>query len=122
MITYKLNNEASLISNFAKQDKPFVSKRECRKPVKVELIKDNADREYIQSYGLLIVKHKERLEPYKIVKTKKNKLYYDYFEKNKDCVETQSFYDKNPKILRYWTRYRTVNKKPGTVKKDWKFY
>ena len=125
MTTYNKTLRGSLTSGFFNPNKPFESKRECRKPKPKEVILDNAEREYIESYGLLIVRHKERIEPFKLEKTKKNKLYYDYFEKHKNCIETQSFSDiKNPKILRYWTRYRTTKVKPGVkkIKEDWNFF
>jgi hypothetical protein len=124
MISYKFKENGSLASNFYQPQKPFKSMHACKKQKPAETIKDNAEREYIKSYGLLIVRHKERLEPFKIEKTTTNRLYYDYFEKHKDCKETSSFYDiKNPQILRYWTRYNSINKNQSfRNKKEWNFY
>jgi hypothetical protein len=119
MTTYNKNFRGSLTSNFFNPNKPFESKRECRNSKVKEPILDNADREYISSYGLLIVRHRERVEPYKLEKTKTNRLYYDYFEKHKDCAETKFYNDiKNPKILRYWKRYSSI----GQKKKEWNFF
>lgn len=97
--------------------KPFISVFNCKKKPQQEIKEKNLIK--IDSYGLMIRTHRENREKVKIEKEKPTRIYYDFFEKHRNCSETEYYWKDSlhPKILKHYSKEKKLNKRPFSNKK-----
>jgi hypothetical protein len=109
----KFNNRNALFSEFqSPKKKPLISIFDCKNKSQEEIKEKDVIK--IDSYGLFIRTHRENREKVKIQKEKPKRVYYDFFEKHKNCSETEYYWKDllHPKILKHYSKEKKSIKRP----------
>lgn len=117
-LLYQNNNKKTLYSRFqSPEKKTFISMFNCKKKLQEEIKEKDVIK--IQSYGILIRTHKENREKVVIKKQKPKSFNYDFFEKHKNCSETEYYWKDllHPKILKHYSKEKKLNKKTSAKNK-----
>jgi len=107
----KKKNYKTLYSAFqTPPKKPFFSIFDCKPKNYKEEMDINVIN--INSYGLMIRTHRENKEKFQIIKEKHKIIINDYFEKHKNCKETEYYWKDilHPKILKHYSKIKNKPK------------
>jgi len=113
-------DKKTLISGFQPPvKKPFISIFKCKNKITEEKIEN--DQIKIRTYGLMIKTHRENREKIKIIKEKPKKIVEDFFQKYKNCKETEYYWSDilHPKLLRHYSIENECSKSQNySIKKN----